>query len=548
MYTKTAERFFATAFAVLLLVSDVRAAWIYDSIGKTLSDGNWTLKVTESSGNLTVTGVTAGSGLLDFSDVESDTNGKRVMAIGRDAFSSNASVTSLIGRDIVSLGRQAFYKATALEEVHVSPDVAAIDYACFMNCSALRVFEPTEMPQVTMLYGYVFSGCKVLADDFSFPNLTRINGRTAFSGASITSVRMTNCYDIGTMETFSGCAALTNAEFSSALVSIGNTTFYNCKALRSVAPTTLADCASIGQNAFASCTAFTQGLDCPMLVTLGNGAFSGSNLRSFNAPLLTTLPYQAFAGCTNLTGDLSFPSATGSIGMQCFNKCSAITSFSAEGVGEIGVNAFNACNGLTNVVLSAGCTNFLNGCFGGCSELVKVFPFLPKNLGDVFGYWPGDKRYQGSIYSGCAKLRGPLVIDGDAVTNIWQSSFNGCASLTDITIRCNSLETISDSAFKNVPGGTDIWWTGRQAPGRLGNQAFYPSDRSKWFRIHVKGARDQVAWESLCTRTAASLTDADRNRSDFPGTKKVIGVIASNNNYAWVLRWTDGEQTVITLN
>jgi hypothetical protein len=532
---------------LLVLVAGVsQAAWTYDSVAKTLSDGNWTLKVTESSGNLSVTGTTAGAGRLDLSDVETDT-GKRVTTIARDVFSNNTAITGFVGPDVVSLGRQSFSKASALEEVHVSPDLASIDYGCFMNCAALRVFEPTHMPQVTTLLGYVFSGCKALSVDFVFENVTLINGRTAFSGAPITSIRMPKCTNIGSIETFSGCTALTNVEFSSALSAIGNTTFYNCKALRTFSPTTLTNCTAIGDNAFGNCTAFTQGLTCPALLTLGRSTFSGSNIRFLHAPNLTTLTYQAFSGCTNLTGDLSFPAATAAIGMQCFNGCKAITSFHAPQVGEIGVNAFNNCKALTNVVLSATCTNFLNGAFGGCSELVHVSPFLPLNLGSDFGYWPGDKRYQGSIYSGCSKLEGPLVIDGDALTNIWQSTFNGCSALTDITIRANNLETISSYAFKNVPGGTDIWWKGRRAPASLGAQAFYPSG-TKWFRIHVKSARDQAAWESLCTRTAANLTAADRNRDDFPGDRRLIGVIASNNNYAWVIRWSDGDQTVVTLN
>ena len=527
--------------------SAARASWVHDSTAQTLADGNWTLKVAEASGKLTVTGVTAGSGLLNFSDVETDTGGKRVTAIGKNAFSGNTALTGLVGPDVVSLGNRSFSKATALQEVHVSSDVAAIDYACFMDCAALRIFEPTDMPHVTALSGNVFGGCSSLVGDFAFDNVARIAGRTAFANTKITSIRMPSCQYIGDVETFSGCSALTNAVFSPALESIRNTVFYNCRALRAFHPTTLANCTAIGDNAFANCRAFAFALDCPALLTIGKSAFAFSNLRFLSAPKLTTLPYQAFSGCTNLIGDLAFSQAKGAIGTQCFNACSRITSFEAPNVGEIGVNAFNACKGLTNVVLSAVCTNFLNGCFASCSALERVHPFLPKGLGREFGYWPGDKRYQGSVYAGCAKLAGPLVIDGDAVTNIWQSSFNGCASLTDITIRANNLETISAYAFKGLPGGTDIWWTGRRAPERLGTQAFYPTGGA-WFRLHVKSARDQAAWEALCTRTASALTDADRSRADFPGERRLIGVIASNNNYVWVLRWSDGDQTIFTLN
>ncbi len=78
-YLANRIRHTALLVAVVLGVSLVpplpaSGAWSYDGTAGTITDGNWTLKVSGSSTNLTLTGYVAGEGDLDLSSLSTDTN------------------------------------------------------------------------------------------------------------------------------------------------------------------------------------------------------------------------------------------------------------------------------------------------------------------------------------------------------------------------------------------------------------------------------------------------------------------------------------------
>lgn len=543
------SRNFVFCLLVTLLVAHLSLAavpWEYDSATGLLTNDVWSFKVSLANDSFTLVSVSAGSGELDLSDVKADT-GFAVAKLGRDIFKNNASITGINGPDIISIGNSSFWGAKGLTTARFSPELSTIEYGAFYNCSALETFYPTYIPNVTELTGYILN-CSKLTGDFHFPNLEKITGRTAFSGCAMTSFRAPKLKNLGSLETFSGCSSITNIEISSEITQIPNTFALRCSKLSNFSPSVFPKCTSIGANAFNTCPLLTNHFEFPLLETIGISAFSGCGIKHFKGPNLATIPNDAFNTCANLEGDLFFDRAD-AIGYRAFQKCTKLSSITAPLVSCVSSHSFNGCSAITNAVFSASCTQVHYGAFNSCGALENVYPFLATRLCDDFGYWPNDKRYQGSVFSGCKSLNLNLVIDSDIITNIWPASFVNCNGISNITIRTPLIDTISRQAFKNIPSGANIWWKGKRAPNSIASEAFYPTGGANGnrIRIYVKGGEDIEGWLALCTRTTDDLTEGDLAREDYPYGERLLGVIESNSNYAWVIRWSEGDPTIFGL-
>ena len=527
-------------------ISFASIPWGYDGEAGFLTNDVWSFKVSLADDSFTLVSVSAGSGELDLSDVKADT-GFAVTKLGGNIFKNNASITGINGPDIISIGNSSFWSASGLITARFSPELSTIEYGAFNNCSNLETFYPTYIPNVTGLSGCILN-CKKLTGDFHFPNLEKITGRSAFTGCAMTSFRAPKLKEIGTSETFSGCSSITNIEISSGITKFPAKFALKCYKLSNFSPSVFPNCTSIGVNAFASCSLLTNKFEFPVLETIGSSAFSGSGIRHFKSPNLLSIPNDAFNTCANLEGDLYFDRAD-AIGYRAFQNCTKLTSVTAPYVSCVSTLSFDGCGAVTSAVFSASCTQVHHGVFNGCGALKNVYPFLAVKLNDDFGYWPGDKRYQGSVFNGCKSLSLDLVIDSDIITNIWPASFANCNAISNITIRTPLIDVISRQAFKNIASGANIWWKGKRAPKSIASEVFYPMGGATGnrIRVYVKGGEDLDGWLALCTRTADNLTESDLAREDYPHRERLLGVIESNSNYAWVIRWSEGDPTIFGL-
>lgn len=527
-------------------ISFASIPWGYDGDAGFLTNDVWSFKVSLADDSFTLVSVSAGSGELDLSDVKADT-GFAVTKLGGDIFKNNASITGINGPDIISIGNSSFWSASGLITARFSPELSTIEYGAFNNCSNLETFYPTYIPNVTGLSGCILN-CKKLTGDFHFPNLEKITGRSAFTGCAMTSFRAPKLKEIGTSETFSGCSSITNIEISSGITKFPAKFALKCYKLSNFSPSVFPNCTSIGVNAFASCSLLTNKFEFPVLETIGSSAFSGSGIRHLKSPNLLSIPSDAFNACANLEGDLYFDRAD-AIGYRAFQNCTKLTSVTAPNVSCVSSHSFNGCGAVTSAVFSASCTQVHYGVFNGCGALKNVYPFLAVSLNDDFGYWPGDKRYQGGVFNGCKSLSSDLVIDSDIITNIWPASFANCNAISNITIRTPLIDVISRQAFKNIASGANIWWKGKRAPKSIASEVFYPigGATGNRIRVYVKGGEDLDGWLALCTRTADNLTESDLAREDYPNRERLLGVIESNSNYAWVIRWSEGDPTIFGL-
>ena len=201
---------------------------------------------------------------------------------------------------------------------------------------------------------------------------------------------------------------------------------------------------SIGDYAFASCSALTS-ITVPNSVTeIGNHAFSScANLKSFTIPdSVTTIEEDVFYNCTSLN-NVTIPDSVTYIGSRTFCDCDSLTSVTIPGsvtelldvfefcnslstvtilpgVTTIGNYAFYCCRGLTDVTIPDSVTSIGSYAFAYCSDLVKLT--IPGNIASV-----GDH-----VFVDSTSLTKLVFSEGTSELALDLGLFHSCTSLEDI--------------------------------------------------------------------------------------------------------------------
>ncbi len=165
---------------------------------------------------------------------------------------------------------------------------------------------------------------------------------------------------------------------------------------------------------------------------------------------VTSIGYEAFAGCTNLTS-VTIPDGITNIEFQAFDRCTNLTSVEIpDGVTTIGSSAFRGCESLTSVTIPESVTSFGNRVFNNTpwlktkqeeNPLVIVNHILIDGstcTGDVI-VPDGVASIQGSAFE-YGKLSS--LTTSDSVTSVNLGAFRRCSYLTSITIS-SSVQTIT---------------------------------------------------------------------------------------------------------
>lgn len=312
-----------------------------------------------------------------------------VTEIGQGVFMGTSIQNITIPSGILNIGNNAFNDCMSLNNVYYNGTLESWCQIIFESSTSNPIYSANNLYINNTIIG-----------DIVIPNsIKKINNYTFIHCHNLTSVTIHNLVESIGRDSFYWCSNLSNIIFKngSRLTTIGDFAFSYCINLTSVSLPDMLN--TIGQGAFSECSGLLR-VNIPIEIdSIGQGAFSGcTNLSICNfdtGGLDCSIGENAFSRCTNLreigTGDLD---RIIYIGNSAYSYCTGIEQVVIGRRTTVGSSVFYNCTGITEVDIE--CQTISNGCFKGCSNLVKA------------------------------------IITTD-VTSIEHFAFDGCTSLTNIT-------------------------------------------------------------------------------------------------------------------
>jgi hypothetical protein len=441
----------------------------------------------------------------------------------------------------ISLGMEAFAFCTGVTNVIINGAVANIGELAFFECSGI-----TSVTIATNSFG-----SSIGPEAFAFcTGLTNV-----FIASTVTNI---------SVEAFEDCTNLTSIYFQgNAPPDVGNTFYGDSNAIVYYFPgttgwnTTFGGAPTVEEATPAS--EFSFEMDVPGSVAVvryngrssvvvvpsyingypvtsigGDGGVFPLGVTSVAIPnIVTNIAYSAFGGCSSLTS-VTIPGSVISIGQMAFIECTSLTNIVIpDGVTSIGIEAFANCSSLTNVIISDSVTNIGSGAFGFCTSLPCItFPsgvigigqevlyacFSLTNISvDVFNSFYSSlngvlfDKTQDTLIDYPSGLASDTYIIPSSVTNIMESAFGRCTSLTSVYFQGNVPSgTGVGNAFNDdptivyyLPGTTGWGATFGGAPTELWNpQAATFTTSDGQFGFNITGPTNATIVVETCTNLA----------------------------------------------
>lgn len=417
--------------------------------------------------NLKTVVITSGKAIEDsefrgYSSLSSVTLGNSVQSIGKSAFENCSVLKSIaIAENLTSIGEDAFRECEALECVYITNLAAWCDITFGHESSS--TWNDTWANPLYFAKKLYLNGAPIT--DLVVPDgVTSINAR-AFSNGDFTSITIPDSVTSIGRGSFSDCPIemATIPAFAIAYIPQEN--------LKTVVITSGE---TISDQALSGCSSLTSVTIPDSVKSIGNYAFSGcGSLPSITIPgSVESIGEYAFEDCTSLTS-ITLHDSVASIGEYAFYNCSSLTSVTIpDSVVSIGYAAFEDCSLLTiyceAVKKPSGWNNYWNS---DCPVVWNCNNNDTANDGYIYTVIDGIryalKNGTATVVRQSTSLSGNISIYAGItyknmeyrVTSIGISAFEGCSSLTCVTIP-NDVTSIGKYAFWNCSLLTDINFIG----------------------------------------------------------------------------------------
>ena len=338
-----------------------------------------------------------------------DETGYIVAGIGTCTDTELVIPTTYAGLPVVEIGDWAFEGCTELTKITIGTGVTSIGYFAFDGCTGLNNI--TIPNSVVSIGGAAFHGCSGLTS-ITIPD-------------SVTSIDLI---------AFSYCTSLTSITIPDSVMSIGDGVFYGCAGLTSMV-------VASGNTVYHSID------DC--LIETATGTLIAGCQNSKIPATVTNIGYAAFAGCIELKS-ITIPESITSIDEGAFEGCTDLTNVYYTGTEEewaaITIGEYNEC--LTNATIHYNWTG---------SDV------QPDDANVSLEYKLNDAG-TGYIVTGIGNCTDteiviPAAYEGLPVVEIGDWAFEGCTSLTSITIPGN-IQTLGHNVFYGCSNLERLYYTG----------------------------------------------------------------------------------------
>lgn len=311
----------------------------------------------------------------------------------------------------------AFQNCTALTSIQLPKTVRTIGNYALAGCTHLA---SANFENITQFNDRACYNTPALAVELNCPELASWNGGNQFESSGITKIislgRITSIPggSSATAGTFAPCISLTEVTLPDTLTNIGSSAFSGCTSLVTVRyPSN--NSLAIRHHAF----------------------YNDRLLESLPPANTTTIEYSAYENCASLTGELSLPNLSGTLGQVAFKNVGITKVMSLGSITSItgGTNsgAFQTCTSLTDVTLPTTLTSIGSYTFDGCTSLAHVN--LPSSLRTV-----GDMAFRNA----------PSLAFTGGFENITTISANAFEKTGEYEVYLRDVTSLGAGAFKDA--------------------------------------------------------------------------------------------------